>query len=140
MPRPRPLIPHLLGWGGVIPFVGAALAKVFGDPLMSIYALNFGTVYGAVIIGFLGAVHWGAAITTKQNWRFIWSVLPALAMVPVLVMGPLARIPFLVLGLAVCWGVDLYTARKDGFPAWYMRLRHGLTGVAIVALTTMVAA
>ncbi|MCE2517392.1 MAG: DUF3429 domain-containing protein [Alphaproteobacteria bacterium] len=139
MPLPRPLIPHLLGWGGVIPFVGSALAKAFGDPLMAIYALNFGTVYGAVIIGFLGAIHWGAALTSRQNWRYIWSVLPALAMVPVLVMGPVQRVPFLVAGLVICWGVDLATARKGGFAPWYMRLRHGLTAVAVAALISLVA-
>ena len=55
----------LLGWGGVIPFLAAALGWLYGDPVIRINALNLGTIYGGVIITFLGAVHWGLA--TERN-------------------------------------------------------------------------
>lgn len=126
----------ILGWGGVIPFIGAALVKNFGGPLMGIYALNSGTIYAGVIISFIGAVHWGYAIHSGQNWRYFWSVLPALAVVLVLSLAPILRVPFLILGLAICWIVDMITTLKGGFPKSYMTMRHGLTAVAITSLGT----
>ena len=62
---PKPAL--LLGWGGVIPFLAAALGWLYGDPVIRINALNLGTIYGGVIITFLGAVHWGLATERKAG-------------------------------------------------------------------------
>lgn len=138
-----PRIALLLGWGGVIPFAAAALAWLFGDPVMRIHALNLGTIYGGVIIAFLGAVHWGIAIERGSAtapppfWPFIWSVLPSLAVVPVLAISPLLRPGFILAGLVICWGVDFYLTSKGRLPRWYMNLRHGLTGAAAITMLVM---
>ena len=142
MSSPTPKIALALGWGGVLPFIGAAAVKAWGSPIMAIYALSLGTIYAGVIICFIGALHWGAVVhdhTPKnhQIWRYIWSVLPALAVVPVLMVSPKLRIPFLIIGLLICWGVDVYTYRKGLWPKWFMQLRHGLTIVAIISLVVM---
>ena len=59
MSSPTPKIALALGWGGVLPFMGAAVIKVWGSPIMAIYALSLGTIYAGVIICFIGALHWG---------------------------------------------------------------------------------
>jgi len=133
-----PIIAVILGWGGVIPFVAAALAFHFGPPLAAIYALHAGTIYGAVIITFIGAVHWGLALTRGdgQIW-YVWSVIPSLLMAVVLFVAPAFRPPLLLAGLALVWGVDFLATRKAVLPLWYMRLRHGLTAVAGASLLAL---
>ena len=142
MSSPTPKIALALGWGGVLPFIGAAAVKIWGSPVMAIYALSMGTIYAGVIICFIGALHWGAVVhnpapRTQQTWRYIWSVLPALAVVPVLILSPQLRIPFLIIGLLICWGVDFYAYRKGLWPKWFMQLRHGLTSVAVLSLIVL---
>ena len=66
-PSPTALI---LGWGGVIPFVATALAFHYGPAYIAITALETGTIYGAVIITFIGAVHWGVALQRDQGHPF----------------------------------------------------------------------
>jgi hypothetical protein len=49
----------LLGWGGVLPFVGLALAAAIGLPSPIPQAETMLIGYGAVILSFMGGVHWG---------------------------------------------------------------------------------
>ena len=142
MSSPAPKIALALGWGGVLPFIGAAAVKAWGSPVMAILALSVGTIYAGVIICFIGALHWGAVVhnpdaKNHQSWRYIWSVVPALAVVPILILAPQWRIPFLIIGLLICWGVDFYAYRKGLWPKWFMQLRHGLTSVAVLSLIIM---
>lgn len=138
-----PRVALWLGWGGVIPFAAAAAGWLFGDPVMRINALNLGTIYGGVIITFLGAVHWGIAATKPENensfrlFQFIWSVLPSLAVVPVLVISPIFRPGCILAGLLICWGVDVYLGKKGVLPQWYLTLRHGLTGAAAICMLVL---
>ena len=136
-----PLMALLLGWGGVVPFVVAGLAKVFGGPVIDLYALNWGATYAGVIIVFIGAVHWGIAVMHPEDKKrmipLIWSVLPALAVWPVMTLPPLVRLPFLIIGLAIVWGADMISYKRGHLPKWYMKLRHGLTSVAIISLLTL---
>ena len=64
------------------PFVAAAAAKVFGDAIIDLYALAWGSAYAGVIITFIGAVHWGIAVMHPEDKKrmipMIWSILPAL--------------------------------------------------------------
>jgi len=51
----------LLSVGGLIPFLLIALVILF-DPLASKVAIEVLISYGAVILSFIGAVHWGFAL------------------------------------------------------------------------------
>ena len=130
----------LLGWGGGIPFVGAAFAKIFGGPIVGLYALTWGTVYAGTMITFIGAVHWGIAIQhpdDKKRMPLIWSVLPALTVWPIMTFPPFFRLPFLIVGFFVVWIADMISYRRGHLPSWYMKLRHGHTLVAITSLLTI---
>jgi hypothetical protein len=88
---PLPRSVAWLGYGGLIPFV--ALTAVFlldhhhgmlwSDALIG---------YGAVILSFVGALHWAFAmvlpdLTEQQRTaRFVWSVMPALLAWPALLV------------------------------------------------------
>ena len=52
-------MPRFLGWAGLIPFGVAALCTHSGNEVLVLYGFVGGTAYGAIILGFLGAVHWG---------------------------------------------------------------------------------
>ena len=141
MPSKAPGIALLLGWGGVLPFVAAAVAKLWGGPVIALYALAWGSAYAGVIITFIGAVHWGIALKhpddKKRMIHFIWSVLPALAVWPVMTLPPLVRLPFLVVGLGIVWIADMVAYKRGHMPVWYIKLRHGLTSVAISSLVIL---
>ena len=51
----------VLGLAGVLPFVAAAVGSLQPGPLGA-FALTALIAYGAVILSFLGGIHWGMAI------------------------------------------------------------------------------
>lgn len=67
---------RVLGYLGLIPFFAAALGHVLGAPTAAL-----GLAYGAVILSFLGGIHWGAALLAPQEGtarRYVASVVPSL--------------------------------------------------------------
>ncbi len=74
-----PPLAMLMGCGGLVPFFLCAGAAHSGVALWSGIALVICGIYGAVILSFIGAVHWGLAIHGDRSplW-FVWSVVPAL--------------------------------------------------------------
>jgi hypothetical protein len=93
--------------------------------------------YGVTIVSFLGAVHWGVAMSSSlgmataqaaqmANEAFIYSVLPSLAAWPVALMEPGAGSMVLAMLLPACYLADL-ARRNKGLPQWYMALRVPLT-------------
>ncbi|MFC7474774.1 DUF3429 domain-containing protein [Dankookia sp. GCM10030260] len=59
-PLPRPTL--WLGLAGLLPFLGTALLAWTAPPDWRGVALHALAAYGAVILSFLGAVHWGLAL------------------------------------------------------------------------------
>ena len=128
--------PHVacLGYGGLLPFVGlATLAAV--DPAHARAWSDALVGYGAVILSFVGALHWGVAmIATKltpgqRRWAFVWSVVPALIAWPASVLAGSGGALMLVLGFACHLIQDLRLAGPAELPSWYLPLRWRLTVV-----------
>jgi hypothetical protein len=127
----------LLGWLGVIPFIAAAIGSFSPDPMLMQFSAELGARYGVSIAIFLGAIHWGMSIDYPQQstkWRLIWSILPSLAGVIIMLMPATASLGYVIALLGLCWLVDFLMASMRLLPSWYMRLRHGLTLVAILSL------
>ncbi len=126
----------LLGLGGLIPFIGGALLQVFTQDPRWLSAL---AGYGAVILSFVGAVHWGFAVRDAATgaaawWRFGWSVVPALIGWICLLLEPAAGVLGLAGALVLCLLVDEAFARNDSLPAWLMPLRRLLTAGSATSL------
>ncbi|QGG76301.1 DUF3429 domain-containing protein [Pseudomonas syringae] len=129
----------LLGYGGLLPFISLALLIPFSTdyrPLFAIALVN----YGAVILSFVGALHWGFAMTAQdmkveqRSGRFIWSVIPALiAWIATLLPMPLGCV-LLVIGFVVHLWQDRQLVRVISLPAWYLPMRLRLTVVASICL------
>ena len=63
MPNRLPMLAVILGLGGLIPFIGCAMGIITLTPWWVHVAL-FGLIgYGACILSFIGAVHWGIELS-----------------------------------------------------------------------------
>ncbi|WP_439885423.1 DUF3429 domain-containing protein [Pseudomonas syringae] len=129
----------LLGYGGLLPFIFLALLIPFSLDYRTLIAIAL-VNYGAVILSFVGALHWGFAMTVqdmsaKQSRdRFIWSVIPALiGWVATLLPMPLGCL-LLVIGLVAHLRQDRQLSGVMSLPAWYLPMRLRLTLVGSVCL------
>jgi hypothetical protein len=134
---PRHIV--LLGYGGLLPFIGLALLILTSleyRPFLAVALVN----YGAVILSFVGALHWGFAMSVQnmsaelRRDRLVWSVIPALiAWLSTLLPVPLGCL-LLIVGFVVHFWQDRQLVRVVSLQAWYLPLRLRLTVVASVCL------
>lgn len=135
-----PILVSLLGYGGLIPFVVTALGQGFGFLSESIHWPFLALAYGAVILSFVGALHWGFAMTmeslgeTRQQQAYLWSVIPALLGFLALAVPVPIGYAVLVTGFALAYLQDLSLARSVKLPGWYLGLRLRLSSVACATL------
>ena len=130
---------RLLGYGGLLPFIILAAATMMGlqMPFAPAHALLIG--YGAVILSFVGALHWGVQLSA-QNAKpaaFIWSVVPALIGWVALMLPAKAAALCLIAGLVMCWGYDMRLIRKKEWPSFMGALRTILTAIACLCLSVL---
>jgi hypothetical protein len=149
--EPLPPAVAWLGYAGALPFVGTALAP-WVDPARAMlweYAL---LTYGAVIVSFVGALHWGVAMSAARSgdgldrrWSalYAWSVVPALlGWIALLSHAFLARgtgwaVALLVLAFVAHYVLDTRLPRLVTLPSWYLPLRLQLTTLACLSLLSL---
>jgi hypothetical protein len=127
-----------LGYGGLVPFVGLAAASLLGvEPRTTSLAL---LAYGAVILSFVGALHWAFAMLLPQlavmrrTWMYAWSTVPALIAWCALLLEPRVGSVILVMTFALHYLQDRRLSVQGLLPAWYLPLRLRLSMVAIICL------
>lgn len=133
-----------LGAAGFMPFVGLPLAQLWeltplGQPWLPVLAL-----YAAVILSFMGAVHWGLAMAegggqtgapSDPAWRYGASVVPALVgWFAVAFLPQVIALRIIATAFAALLAYDLYAARSGLAPPWYPTLRWRLTLVVVPCL------
>lgn len=128
-----------LGYSGLAPFVAGVLgiALLEGEPRQ--FAARALVAYGAVILSFLGAVHWGLLLqteTTGTQSRRLAAVLPALAAWGALLLSSSRGLALLAVAFGVFWLYEHRVAGERLLPAGYLELRRQLT-VAVCALLTL---
>ena len=134
-----PPIVAWLGYGGLLPFIALAAATWFDSNHSSLWR-DAMLAYGAVILSFVGALHWGFAMsrsdmTANQRTRsFVWSVVPSLFAWMALLMTPTYAVMLLVAGFLIHFWQDRRLVLLVNLPAWYLPLRLNLTLVACVSL------
>jgi len=146
-----------LGVAGLIPFIGLGIATLTtASPVVAdryLYAL---VGYGAVMLAFLGGVHWGfvlhpAALPEQMSpderrdaTRLGLGVVPSLIAWAALLMPafaiPEVGLAVLIAGfLAVVIGEQHMRRRGLLMPSGYMMLRWALSIIVIVVLVTVLA-
>lgn len=137
---PAALPPYARGLGhaGLLPFIACALALLAGvEPGLRHVVERVLVGYGAVILAFLGGVHWGLVLherTDRAATMLAIGVMPSLAGVA---STFLAFEMAMVVQVAAFGGLWFYENRVLGpaiVPAAYLGLRRWLTLVVIAAL------
>ncbi|MCW5622181.1 MAG: DUF3429 domain-containing protein [Burkholderiales bacterium] len=136
---PIPRTAFWLGTAGLVPFVvlSSALYALPDYRPMLVFWL---TGYAAIILSFVGAVHWGAAMVharMREGDRALfmtWSVVPALAAWVALLLPARTGLLLLAATFAAHYAADHQFAQRFTLPSWYMRLRAGLSAVVILCL------
>lgn len=140
----------LLGNFGLLPFYGLMLLhwlplKPLTERLTELAFVG----YAAVVLSFLGAVHWGLALANPQldkaqsRLALGWGVLPALlgwlALLLLLIGVPLWIVcALLLINFALCRSMDGALMRLYvNPPRWYLPLRTRLTVMVMVAVAIL---
>jgi hypothetical protein len=131
---PRPAA--LLGFTGAAPFLGGLALAFFSDDPLRGWGLWLLLIYGAIILSFMGGVHWGAAMlrddaSLKALGR---SVLPSLLALPAAAFGGALGLVLLALGFCGLLVYDESEVRAERLPLWYPKLRRPLTGIVVACL------
>jgi hypothetical protein len=123
-----------LGVAGLLPFVAASVGLWVLSPEWAGLAALALLSYAAVIVSFLGGIHWGLAMPLAKTRRglLIWGVLPSLLAWAALLLNSAWGLLLMAASLLLCYIVDCQIYRSLGLGGW-LRLRALLTLVAVVA-------
>ena len=111
---------RLLGHLGLLPFVaGAALVWVVNAEAHP-YATLALSSYAAVIVSFLGGIHWGLAfrLSAPPASLFVWGVVPSLVAWLAVMMPAWAGLVVHGVMLVVCYLVDRRVYPAQGLAQW----------------------
>jgi FtsH-binding integral membrane protein len=135
-----------LGYGGMLPFALAALGTLL-DPARRELWQQALLAYGAVIVSFVGALHWAFAMGANEDRQaqplYLWSVVPALAgwvalLLPLLLaQGTVLAAFLLIIAFVAHYVQDRRLARLHPLPGWYLPLRLRLSSVACLCLAAI---
>jgi hypothetical protein len=133
--RPTPIAARLLGFGGLLPFIAAAIAAHAVDPALQEHTRRALVAYGAIILSFLGGVRWGAAMIGRDTADLARPLL--ISVVPALLGWSAVLLPSTTgaVVLAACFAVLLVAdLHNRDVPDWYRVLRVPLSIGAIGSL------
>lgn len=154
---PRPAL--LWGGAGLLPYVSTAGASIWlarqqwlvtqgVDKTMDsetasallLHAQNIQVGYGAVLLSFLGAIHWGFEFSryggVKGNQRYAIGVLPFMLGWPTVLLAPQMALIGQWASFVAVWFIDLRATNAGWVPKWYSTYRFWLTffvGTSIIA-------
>jgi len=149
--EPLPVVVAWLSYAGALPFVATALAIRLDPAHAFLWAFAL-LAYGAVIASFVGALHWGVAMTVSGSDEgsaqrlavlYAWSVVPsvlawaALLTHALFLGGTVWAATLLVLAFVAHYSLDRPLARAMNLPSWYLPLRLRLTLVACLSLLSL---
>lgn len=158
MSKRLPPVAYLLGVGGALPFIGCGIAAV-SPGTNAAFGLAGLIGYAAIILSFVGAVHWGFALAPCQNdgsdfsvidrskpsmrTRLLLGIMPSLigwcAVLIGLAMLPDVALVVLIAGFVATVVIEARWSKLGVVPAGYMGLRWGLSLIVIMTLVTVLA-
>lgn len=128
-----------IGYAGLLPFLAAMLGVGLAPDLeQRDLAQRLGIGYGAAILSFVGAVHWGLAVAGRWRWSTgiaLGSIAPSVVATVAALLGGQRGLGLLVVGFGIFW---VYEHRRLGeaLPADYLALRRNLS-VAVCAMLAL---
>jgi hypothetical protein len=125
-----------LGYAGLLPFIGLALATWLAPQTLRAPAALALLAYGATIASFLGAIHWGLAMRgalTPKLGTLVWGVFPSLVAWIALLLPLSQGLITLTVVICACYAVDRRSYPIYGLKEW-LTMRLQLTLVASICL------
>jgi uncharacterized protein DUF3429 len=142
-----PFLAIVLSVLGLIPFILCGLAALSPDAVTSARMMTALIAYAAVTLAFVGGVHWGLELQSRQPDGFVARARLGLGVVPPLVgwialLLPLVVPPWvsLIVLTAAYIGMVLVeheAKRRELLPPRYLLLRWGFTIVAVAMMVTV---
>jgi hypothetical protein len=123
-----------LGYAGLLPFVGGALLVWLVWPEAHPYTTLALSAYAAVIVSFLGGIHWGIGFreAAPPTSLFVWGIVPSLVAWVAVMMPASAGLVIHGLMLLLCYAVDRRVYPRHGLSGW-LTLRFRLSTVAALS-------
>ena len=131
-----------IGCLGVVPFIIGMLDLWLNQGNL-IFPVNIPKYYGVIILTFLGSIYWGIILVNKKNLCFtnqfkiimlIWSVLPSLFGMVILLIDKDISLIILSVGYLICQITDEIYNKFLLFPNWYILYRRLLSLTVIIIL------
>jgi hypothetical protein len=150
--RSLPPLAILLGIAGLIPFLALGLGSVGADPVRALAAAEGLVGYGAVIMAFLGGVHWGFTLGEHDTLsgqtparlvraRLVLGVVPTLIGWAAILCGivgyPALSLLLLIAGFIGILVMEFRAEKRDLLPGDYLALRTVLSAVTVAVLTAV---
>ena len=131
------------GYLGLIPFAGALVALLStDDATVRGLAERLALGWGAAILSFVAAVHWGLALAGRWPWSIgviVGSVLPSVLGAAAVIVAGSRGIALLVVGFGLFWLFE-HRQRALDLPADYLALRRNLSlSVCVLLALTAIA-
>jgi hypothetical protein len=96
-----------------------------------LHAQNIQVQFGAVLLSFLGAIHWGFEFSKFGgeigNRRYVLGLLPIICAWPTLLLDPQMALVAQWSAYVGTWFIDLKATTAGWAPRWYSSYRFGLT-------------
>jgi len=129
----------VFGLGGLIPFIALTLLALAAPTLGHCDWLLVLALYAAVIVSFVGALHWGYAVKEgaqgRDAWlRYGWSVVPALTAVIALQLTIRSGLRLDALMIVSALLVDQWIDQRKQISEWMRSLRLLLTVIVATLL------
>ena len=140
----RALPPHTttLGYGGWIPFAALTLALwVADEPSVQSWLLRMLLAYGATILAFLGAVHWGFVLARgapRPALVLALGTVPALVGAASLMLEPSTALVTQMIAFGAVWLYEHRVLGEAVLGKAYLDLRRTLTiGVLLILMVAL---
>ncbi len=147
--RALPPLAIVLGAAGIIPFALQAIGAVGANPATALASVHGLIGYGAVILAFLGGVHWGFTLGEEGDSRAVRArlglgVVPALvgwlAILASLAVSAGVSLAILIAGFLGTVIVETRAQQRDLMPAGYLAMRWVITFVVVIILSAVLGA
>ncbi len=125
------------------PLPACALAMVFGSTTVKLTAYIYLLNYGAVLLAFAGAVHWGLAVARDDKAWNSYVFAAVMVLVAWLALGlvqPGPRLIVLGLGFFAVFIADRRAVSSGQAPDWHRGTRKLFTLVVLLSLSLAFAA
>ncbi len=142
---------HMLTYLGAIPFVICAIAIAFDiSPIPIDGHHSFPSwemillTYSAIILSFMGGIHWGVAMHTPEKdgtlKRALWSnVLSLTGWLVLLIPSTFIALSILCAFYIILWVSDVRYTKRGIFPLWFATMRTRVSYLVITSLLIAIA-